>query len=224
MIVIASHDNVELLESMLQRLTEVNLNGHEVLIVDTNSQSNQYLSAFLELKQKYSQFLFDRKDYTCWDSGAYIHAYKNYVAEKYIFLQDSLYITDPDLFIKMDQRLDEYDVATIFHFHFDLHLHTEEESKWTFQGLYDTQITGLPTHGIFGPFFGVTKRTLDKIPKEWFIEPVNKTQGCLMERRWALMFHQIGASKKSFYGDNDVFAYEQFDDKYVKKVWMHRLQ
>jgi hypothetical protein len=85
MIVIPSHDRIDLLVKMVRRLCEIDLNGHEVLIVDTNSDSEQYkefinhdFSSFLESNPN---FKFVRKDYKCRDSGAYIHAYKNYPAD-----------------------------------------------------------------------------------------------------------------------------------------------
>jgi len=226
MIVIASHDDVELLENMLVRLSEINLNGHEVLIVDTNSDKLDYLEAFKHAKETYPQFHFIRKDYTCWDSGAYIHAYKHYYAEKYIFLQDSLYITNPNFFVEMDTMLDTYDVVPIFDFFF-AYPGGDIEKEWVEKYLLDSDRTGYPRYGIFGPIFGVNRYILDKMPPIWFdVEPHNKLTGCRMERRWALMFHQIGASKKYLYDKlNYGHFWEQWPctQRHIKKIWRYRL-
>jgi hypothetical protein len=225
MIVIASHDDMKLLEQMLQRLTEIDLNGHEVLIVDTNSTSKEYLDTVEKFKVEYPNFKFDRKEYTCWDTGAYLHAYKNYPAETYIFLQDSLYITNPKLIDKIDLNLEVHEVVGIFNFKYLYY--NEKELYYAEEGL-TPYITSFPNDGIFGPIFAVHRSTLDKIPKDWFREPTCKEQGCGMERRWSLMFHLIGASKKyieHFLSDG---AHQPFWDQHpstqteVRKIWVNR--
>lgn len=224
MIVVASHDDVELLNSMVQRLSELDLNGHDVLIVDTNSEQQEYLEAFEVAKARYPQFKFERKDYTCWDSGAYIHAYKHYHADKYIFLQDSLYVTNSNFFVEMDEMLDTYDVVPIFDFFY--FYYSDEEKEWVEQKLLDSNRTGHPKYGIFGPIFGVNKHILDKMPHDWFIEPHNKLTGCRMERRWAMMFHQIGASKKYFHANlNYGHFWEKWEcsQRHIRKIWKYRL-
>ena len=56
MIVIASHDRVDLLKNLLNQLSVLDLNGHDVLIVDTNSTNEEYRIFFDESKIKYSHF------------------------------------------------------------------------------------------------------------------------------------------------------------------------
>ena len=193
MIVIASHDNIELLKDMLLRLSEINLNGHEVLVVDTNSQDETYLHAIEQFKLQYPSVQFDRKLYSCYDSGAYLHAYKNYKRERYIFLQDSLSIENPDFFVQVDAMLDEYDVVPMFNFHFIYD--TEEQTRWCEDGL---EITSLPEDGIFGPIFATNRIALDRIPPNLLKEPSTKTEACGMERYWSIIFHLTGSTKKYF--------------------------
>jgi hypothetical protein len=191
MIVIASHNKIDLLQNILNNLKTIDLHNHEVLIVDTNSDDAEYIKFFDQCKEKFPEFIFDRKEYTCWDSGAYIHAYKNYASEKYIFLQDSLIITNNKLIPMWDAFLDIYDIVPFINFRY---WHDSDEQKvFSESGLPHSDTR--PLDSIFGPIFGVRKETLDKLPIEWLIEPSNKIQGCGMERRWSYMFHLINASK-----------------------------
>lgn len=191
MIVIASHNNKNLLKNILENLTNIDLNNHKVLIVDTNSSDPEYLQYFQEAKIQYTNFIFDRKEYTCWDTGAYIHAYKEYKDEKYIFLQDSLKITNKKLIPFWDAFLDVYDVVPLINFGY--WYENEEQKKYGEEDLPNH--VDRPKDSIFGPIFGVNCSVLDRIPLEWFKEPKNKMEGCGYERRWSYMFHLVNASK-----------------------------
>ena len=64
MIVVASHNRIDLLDNMLKTLSSIDLNNNEVLIIDTNSDNEEYKAFFAQCAEKYP-FMFDRKDYTC---------------------------------------------------------------------------------------------------------------------------------------------------------------
>jgi glycosyltransferase involved in cell wall biosynthesis len=227
MIVVASHNDVNLLSDILADLSNCDLNGHEVLIVDTNSADPAYLKEFQKNKIKYPQFNFIRKDYTCWDSGAYIHAYNNYDADKYIFLQDSLRITNPNVFKEITVRLDSIDVLALFNFFY--FYDNEEQQQWVEEHI---PMCYLPMCGIFGPVFSARKDALDRIPKHWLKEPTNKLQGCGMERRWALMFHALSLRVDyltHFYSPDHWRQHESvgyqtiYGLRYFSKIFKHRL-
>jgi hypothetical protein len=190
MIVIASHNRIDLLDNMLKTLSSINLNNNQVLIIDTNSDNEEYKTFFEECKLNYPQYIFETLDYTCWDSGAYIYAYNNYPSNKYIFLQDSLNIINPKLILMWENFLDIYEVVPWINFGY--FYENEDQRLWGEEGL---TINNNPHDSIFGPIFGVRKETLDKLPKEWLKYPTNKNEGCGMERRWSLMFYLIDASK-----------------------------
>lgn len=222
MIVVATHDRIDLLESMLNRLNEINLNGHEVLIIDTNSTNVEYLEHFHKFKEQYTNFRFDTLNYTCWDSGAYMYAFQNYPSDKYTFLQDSLYITNPNLFADIDNLLDQYDVVPFFNFKY-IYDH-DQQKEWAEEGL---PITSLPEYGIFGPIFGATHNILQKLPTEWLKYPTIKYQGNGMERRWSLMFHLINANKhylSEATGEdlNNIMAYIDRDKRNINKIYLRR--
>ena len=204
MIVIASHNRIDLLENMIKRLKEIELNNHKVLIVDTNSSSEEYKKRFKKLQHQYPEFIFNRKDYTCWDSGAYIYAYRTYVEDSFIF----------HLIPIIDGYLKNYEVVPFINFGYGYE--NEAQKEFTECGL---NVTSLPNFAIFGPIFGVRTETLDKLPKEWLIEPYDKITGCGMERRWSLMFHLMNISKhylemEDFSINHTIYTSKQFIDKH----------
>jgi hypothetical protein len=207
MIVVASHDKVDLLDNFLKNLSNIDINGHEVLIINTNSTNEEYIKFFQKSKNQYPQYIFETLDYTCWDSGAYIHAYKNHSSNKYIFLQDSLTITNPKLIPMWDNFLDVYEIVPWINFGYGYD--NDGSREWSEDDL--PHFNNKPSDSIFGPIFGVTKKTMDKLPKEWLKFPTNKIQGCGMERRWSLMFHLINVSKHyleytNFQNDHTIYT------------------
>lgn len=219
MIVVAAHDNPETLESIVNDLNEIDLNRHDVCIIDTNSQNLIFKENFGILKDKNKHFNFISLDYTCWDSGAYIWAYNNLYSSTYIFLQDSIRILNKEYIKIYDEYLNEYDVVA--HINFKYHYENEEQKKWVEN---EIDFVELPEDAIFGPIFGVNKETMDRIPEYWLKHPTNKNEGCGMERRWSLMFHQIGATKtyleiEDIPNNHTIYTTR----KYIHKLFYNRL-
>jgi len=215
MIVVATHDSIKFLHLSINNMRKVNLNGHRVLFIDTNSKDIEFKKEFEIAKNNNPEFLFESLDYTCWDSGAYIYAFEKYKADSYIFLQDSLEILDKDYICCFDDQLKNFDV--IGHFPFDYFYDNEEQKIWVES---DIKFDSYPKHGIFGPIFAATSNILERLPKECIKYPTNKNQGCGMERRWSLMFHSIGATKT--YLENDDL-WKKFSEKYIHKHFPTRL-
>ena len=223
MIVIASHNNPLLLKGLLRELREIDLCNNEILVVDTNSTESWYFNEIKKLKSEFPDVIFDRKNYTCWDSGAYLHAYKNYLSEKYFFLQDSLSITNKNLIVEWSNKLDKVDVAPIFNFLYEYD--SDRQRDWVHE---DINFETLPKYGIFGPIFGVTKKAMDMIPENWHREPNEKEFGCGMERRWSLMFHTLGCTKEyvNFLEQKDFDEFIFYGgipyNKNIRKFWYIR--
>ena len=197
MIVIASHDNIDYLKSVLEQLSEMNLDGHDVLIVDTNSTDTEYREYFEHIRYQYPNIIFDRKYYTCWETGAILHAFRMYKRDKYVFLNDSIYITNDNFFVDINNLLNEVEVVPIWNFVY--RYDSSEQQSWVEEGLPTERGYSqyYPEWGIIASMFAVRYETLNRIPSYWFRDDVNekyKSQG--MERRWSLMFHLINASRK----------------------------
>jgi hypothetical protein len=221
MIVIACHNKIDLLQSMINRLNDMDLKNHKILLVNTNSDDQKFVEYFNACKEKYN-FIFDTLNYTCFDSGAYIYAYNTYKTDKYIFLQDSIIINNEKFISNLTDMLDIYDVVPLFNFKYIYD--NDEQKKWAEDGL-DTN--NLPEYGIFGPMFAVKKATLDSIPTDWLKYPTQKNQSLGMERRWSLMFHQLNANKKYLHTANDeeaghITAFIDRNKQYITKLFFWR--
>jgi hypothetical protein len=207
MIVIATHDNIDILNTLLNSLKNVDLKNHEVSIIDTNSQSQNFIDYFSNLKN-ILPYNFYRLDYTCYDSGAYMWAYQNLKADSWIFLQDSIEIINPDWIQEIDNLLKEYEVVAGFDFPYSYDPHPLQK-PWVESNI---EFINYPESGIFGPMFSVRNSTMDKIPKHWFKWPTEKLMQQGMERRWSLMFHSINATKTYLEGYGDIHS-----SKWIKK-------
>ena len=139
MIVIASHDRYDLINNLLEQLTSINLNSHDILVVDTNSTDLDFLKKFNNLPIKYPNIKFDRLNYDCRDSGAYIYAYKNYKRESYIFLQDSIKIINNNIILEFDNFLKENDVISPYTFNY--FYDTDYQKEWVIEGINCTEKT-----------------------------------------------------------------------------------
>jgi hypothetical protein len=191
MIVVASHNRIDCLDSIIKNLLNINTNNHKILIVDTGSDNINYLKYFNECKSKYSNIIFERIENKCWHFGAFFHAYQSYKTEdKFIFLQDSLTIVNSNLILEWDSLLNEFDVVPWANFGY---WHQNEEARAYTED--DLPNSDKPTDSIFGPIFGINKSSLDKIPKEWIKPITNRVEGCAMERRLSLMFHILKLKK-----------------------------
>ena len=213
MIVVATHNNIEILHKFLVSLENVDLCNEEVIIVDTNSQDIRFKEWFLECKNKYP-YQFVSLDYKCFDSGAYIWAYQNIQnQDNWIFLQDSLEIIRPDYISHIKKQLESFEVVAGFDFPYSYDIHPLQK-VWCET---DIELHDYPEKGIFGPIFSVRNSTMNRIPESWLKYPQEKLMQQGMERRWSLMFHSINASKTYLEGYGDIHS-----SKWIKKSFYIR--
>lgn len=223
MITIASHNDSNALEIMLLRLSEITTNEHQICVVDTNSRSNDYRKRTDYLKRQFPKVIFNRVDYDCWDSGAYIHSFEMYSARKHIFLQDSVYIANKNFIVEIDQLLDTNDVVPIFNFRY--HYDSIEQQYWVESNL---PVQSWPKDGIFGPIFAINTKALEKIPRNWLKKPTSKVEACGMERKWALIFHILKMKKQYYefiprYRTREFFDYHPDFRMNLAKQWRSRI-
>jgi hypothetical protein len=230
MIVVATHNDVRYLNQIVDNLLNIDLNNHEVLVIDTNSENPYFIEEFNQISKKTPNFIFKRLDYSCMDSGAYIYAFQNYNSDSYIFIQDSIYIKNKNYIKIHDEKLKSFDIVACFMVNF-----TEfnggniddDIREWIYG---DINFTEFPKKMIFGPMFGATKEILDKIPYKSLKIPTNYSQRLSMESRWSLIFHTLNSNiyyiedldnhdliKK--FTSNDGYG---FETKYIKKYFNNR--
>jgi hypothetical protein len=78
MIVFAVRDRADLIFQAFEQLKKFNF--RDVLIVDTNSKNNEVFNFYNSLNKREYKFkiFYDRINYDCYDSGAYIHSFQKY--------------------------------------------------------------------------------------------------------------------------------------------------
>lgn len=215
MIVIASHDNVGYLTRILDSLLRCTFNGHDILVVDTNSTNAEYLAAWPALSGRYPSVLFVRRSISCYEAGAFIYAMQQFPRDRYICIQDSIEITNPDFIAAVDTQLNYTDVVGFVNFPFEVnipayrhqqvvgtYIQVDDETLQQYDSVEQKEraeaglgeFVTFPDNGIFGNMFAVNRTVVEQIPPEWLSEPRDKQGSCMWERRWALIFHQIGAT------------------------------
>ena len=220
MIVIATHDNINYLDTLIKSINNYGTNGHKVLIVDTNSITPDFFKYLSSLKEaSFTNNLnieITKTLYSGYDSGGYIWAYKNFIEENYIFLQDSMEIKHPEWITIIEEKLKKSDVVAWRKF--PRHLcpfDNPHQERW----LYELIGTRDYDEGIFGPVFSTKRSVLYEIEQSnLFIIPNNKEQQQGMERGWAIIFKKLG-----FIVDNiETWSFDNKDSIYMNKVFPKR--
>ena len=217
MIVVSSHNRIDLLNHIISNLENINLNGHSVTIVDTCSDDKNYVNHFNELKNSKINFNFERLDAKNWHVGAYLHSYNKFTEEKkFIFIQDSLTIKNPNLIVQWDSLIDEFDVVPWINFRY--WYENDEQKKY---GESNLSFNSTPKDSIFGPIFGIRRENIDKIPKDWIMLPTNRLEACAFERRLSLIFHILGFSKKYIDYEEGNYAVHRIKNN-ISKMFFER--
>lgn len=193
MIVIATYDNVKVLETLLLSLNNTSDLDEEVLVIGTDPKKTDMISYLQNMPvEKYKfKIKYDVTPYAGYDSGAYIYAYKKYKSEYYIFLQDSLSIKDPEWLNIFKKERSEKKVVSWIKVKMKWWRNTQE--KYVKSKFKDS--VRMPSHLIFGPIFQCHISFLNKINEEFNIDnfiPTDKVNGQSgMERGWAILCENL---------------------------------
>ncbi len=220
MIVFAVHNMIEKIEFVLEQLNK--FNKIDVLIVDTNSPTDIVKNFFEEKKDSYNfKLLYDKLDVTGYETGAFLHAFKNYKTDRYYFFQDSIEFINTDIFNKIDSLLENYNVVSISPF--PLIFDNSEQLNWVMSSFNQDELSKLKykPFGIFGSMFSIKRKDLENIPSKWLNYPTNKLETCGMERKWPIIFSIIGLSVVYLEQDHMVFL-QNSNNKYINKFLLRR--
>ena len=188
MIVIATYNNPKILTDLLDSMVGTNNLDEKVLIVCTDPKQTEMIEFLKELPGKYDfEILTDVTPFAGYDTGAYIHAYKKYDDDYFVFLQDSITMKSPDWLnaFKANRVPNLITSWVVFPLGFD----NMEQVEWVESKVPDLRFR--PRFGIFGPMFQIEKKTLEKLDEKYKLTnyiPTNKIieqQG--MERCWAYL-------------------------------------
>ena len=122
-----------------------------LVIVDSNSADKSYMD---EYKEDFIHIEdIGNKNY---EAGAWYHAYKKYIAKRYLFLHDSTVLTGP---------LDQFENSTVglYRYEDSWTLATPEERQWAEEALLDTEWKRVPDKFtmVLGSIFYAQKVVLD---------------------------------------------------------------
>lgn len=122
-------------------------------------------------------------------TGAYLWAYQNVKANRYLFIQDSMTAVDPDPCPWFRQQMPLNGGAVAWG-RFPMAWDGVAQQEWV-----RSQYRGVePDAGIFGPVFYTTRRSLDLLKNLKLLPkaPSNRLEAQGTERAWAFAFHAAG--------------------------------
>ena len=203
MIVIAAYNQTITLSKLLKSINLTIDFNEEVLVVCTDPTQKKMLT-YLEKISKKNNFnynlLIDKVNSAGYDTGAYIYAYKKYVRDYYIFLQDSLIVKNPNWF-NLFLRIRNTNSLNAW-FLFNLKWDNLEQKKWVVNKFPKNIKT--PCYGIFGPIFQISRKAMKKIDNSYKLSnfiPSNKIIGQQgMERGWSYLAINSGVEINSLEG------------------------
>lgn len=149
-------------------------------------------------------------------TGAYLWAYRNVKANRYLFIQDSMTALDPEPVGWFRDQMPHAGGAVAWG-RFPLQWDSGEQENWVRSqygwNRYDA--------GIFGPVFYTTRHSLDvlKVKKLLPKAPSNRIEAQGTERAWALAFASAGLQVAGPTWDHDQM---QRGFGPFKKVWANR--
>ncbi len=195
MIVIATNNGSTHLPRLLGSIEEYGTGGHQVLIVDTGSTSEEHLEYLGSLDTE--KYTVTRTPYKGYDTGAYVWAFHNFPSDGYIFLHDSTEVLSSD-WVK-DFESSGADLCSYCGFpmafpasNFD---NLAQAEYLSVRGL----ASGSTREGIFGPIFYAKRSALVVMDKRFLLAraiPYDKEGQAGMERGWSMMADMCGLSVK----------------------------
>ncbi len=192
MIVIATHNGKDHLPGLFDALETYGTGGRKVLLLDTGTTCKGSLDLIQELSGRKWSFELEsgRTPYQAYDSGAYVHAYRNWEAGSYLFMQDSIRPKSPDWVTAFECRL-TYGVGCVPWLIFPMQWNCQEQVDFVME---KCEVGDWPPHGIFGPIFLATRSALAELDARGLLEvlPGSKTEQMAMERFWPTAFIKAG--------------------------------
>ncbi len=192
MIVVATNNGHLHLPELLSSIEEHGDGGHEVLVVDTQS-SDVRAQAYFDSLCKYSgplRLSATRTPYKGYDTGAYLYAFRNFPADRYIFMQDSLRVKHSGWTEAFDAKF-THGVGCVPWLVFPAQWDSDAQLEFVANCL---GVRSAPPFGIFGPVFAAKRSALNEMDAKGLLAaiPSNKLEQQAMERAWPTAFFVAG--------------------------------
>lgn len=211
MIVIATNNGHICLSELLNSMTNIDICNEKILIIDTISDDVSSIDYLKQVNSLYPKLdiTIETTPYRGFDTGAYIYAYNEYNVDTYIFLHDSVTISNKNFIKDIHSYLRTHDVVAYNCFDFM----GNGDGEW--QTFFE-QNTGRETYkmGIFGPMFACNRVALDGIKVHDIIIPTNKNQQTCFEGIWYTLFDE---------NNIDVFPLDMYVNKFTSNYLTKKL-
>lgn len=178
----------------------------KIVIVDSDSPNRDYMD---EVKHINNLHIEDIKN-TGYETGAMWYVYNNYIAENYMFMQDSMYLTRSiEPFIGSELKI----ISTTENWHYATEENHEFAKKYMPKSKYkyrDSNFKIVQYNSCL-----VKRKVLDQLKNNNFdkIIPYNKIGSCAMERITGIAFTDMGLLEQDY-----LFPKETFH-----KIWRGRI-
>ena len=192
MIVIASNNGWDYLETCVERCLQHTKGVWPVTVVDTFSSDEKFREFAKQLCEKHN-LNFIQAGQQCWDFGAYKLAFQRFpTVDKFWFQHDSVW-AKTDFIQELDYMLTINDIVPWMWFLRRLGgaggWDNQEQKLW----LEDNFGTAEYQLGVYGPNLGITRQAMELVwPKIQSVSVTNKTQQMAMERAWSILIDQHG--------------------------------
>ncbi len=225
MIVVAAHDNIEVLNNLLTSMKNNNV-MIPICIVNTGSILPDFVSYLESIHDIFPELnvlvLHGPSQY---EAGAWVHAYKNTNADEYLFIHDSMICNcnDPLQVFREKASIEELDVVAFRCFHglWGMHdgLHNMTEKAFGHR-----DVNKYHQLGVFGSIFYCKRHVLDKLFQNNLLRdellPFDKNTSMSWERFWPILFQETGIN---YHGLGDFFhQYKEPQLNPITKVFLNR--
>lgn len=207
LIVVCTNNGQDHLTRLFDSMQEFGA-GAPILVVDTGSVDIELVQEVIS-RYHLDITLYERKGGRT--TGAYLSAYRNFPADYYMFMQDSMRVKCPGWLEEFHSRMYPPDtirpVGCVPWLGFDIKRSTPEEMDWAIATIGKVQCM----RGIFGPVFYTSRTVLDKLKELSLLPriPKEKVHECGNERAWAMAFEKAG------FGQNPI----NMDFKYAEQLY-----
>lgn len=227
MIVIATNNGHHWLQTFIKSMELHGTNGHEVLVVDTHSSNPESCAYFASLKD-YSgplRVLTTQPAYkNGYEPGAYMHAFRNFPAEKYLFMHDGMRAKSAEWVTQFEERLSPQTPCVPWICFSPILMGCHKGHVEFLFNAYGN--TNWPNWGIFGSMFYVTRDALLSLESRGFLNektlPVSKTGAEGMERGFAIAFHRAGIAANPVHSSIDLQRIHDDGYAHLQKFFVGR--
>ena len=218
MIVIATNNGANVLPALIASLHETGHTPSEFLIVDTGTTeatAREYLALLAT-----QGYCVTRTPYKGYDTGAWLWAYREFPADEYLFLHDSILVDTPEI-VNVFRRQWQHGVGAVAFAGFPMFFDNNAQMEFL-ADCFDMDRVKAAERGIFGNLFYTRHAVLQEMEAQGFLPsiPNDKNECCALERGWATAFRSCGFGVVELL---DNYRDVETSGVGVRKVYQHRL-